>query len=719
MSGMDELRDTFFQECEDLLETLEPGFQRLREADDRETVNAVFRAVHSIKGGAGAFALDALVRFAHKFETTLDELRNGRIPCDAATIDIFLRAADVLADLVHAMRDGAEPDEGAIDLSLAELVRLIPAKDEPAAADPDFTPMTLDFGMDLGAADAPTPLGGLDEIAPPAGLDAAPAGPSRWRVRFAPRRGLYDRGNEPLLLLRALAELGPCETECDVAALRDLDALDPVAPDLAWTVRIETEAPEAAIRDVFDFVLDDCDLAIEAEAPAVFAGLEADLAPAPEIVLAPLPAPAAPLPAAPLPAAASLPAAAAEPAGRAEAPKQTIRVDLDRIERLVNAAGELVITHAMLAQRVEAAGLSGRHSIAEGLDELKMLVRDLQDCVMSIRAQPVKPLFQRMTRIVREAAAATGKTIRLVTEGEDTEVDKTIVERLADPLTHMIRNAADHGIESAEKRAAAGKPAEGAIRLSAAQRSGRILIEVADDGGGINRERVFSIAVEKGLVPAGSALTESEIDNLLFLPGFSTAKEVSNLSGRGVGMDVVKRAIQELGGRVAIASAPGRGSTFSISLPLTLAVLDGLLVRVGDQTLVLPLAGVVETFRPAAGDVKRLGAGRHVALVRGVPIPVVDIGADLGFRPPLEDPAEAVFLVAETETGARRALVVDDIVDQRQVVIKGLEANFGAVRGVAAATILGDGRIALILDLESIAGDAGGLGRAEAPALAG
>jgi two-component system, chemotaxis family, sensor kinase CheA len=337
-----------------------------------------------------------------------------------------------------------------------------------------------------------------------------------------------------------------------------------------------------------------------------------------------------------------------------------------------------------------------------GLDELEQLTREIQEGVMAIRAQPVKSLFQRMSRIVREVADATSKSARLKTDGEGTEIDKTVVERLADPLTHLIRNAIDHGLESPEERAAAGKPPEGFVRLSAAHRSGRVVIEVEDDGAGINRARVRDVAVRKGLIPADAQLTDSEIDNLIFLPGFSTVTTVSAISGRGVGMDVVKRSIQALGGRISIASRPGKGSTFSMSLPLTLAVLDGMVVSTSGQTLVVPLTAIVETLRPKAGDVHPLGAGAHVLAIRESFVPLIDVGRALGFRTTPADPLSSVIILIETEGGARNALLVDAIQDQRQVVIKSLEANYCHVPDIAAATILGDGRVALILDVEEL-----------------
>jgi two-component system chemotaxis sensor kinase CheA len=396
---------------------------------------------------------------------------------------------------------------------------------------------------------------------------------------------------------------------------------------------------------------------------------------------------------------------AAKPEAKAAAtvPTQTtIRVEFDRVDRLINLVGELVINQAMLSQRVIEANFAGSSSVVIGLEELEQLTREIQESVMAIRAQPVKPMFQRMSRTVREVADATGKEVRLKTEGEATEVDKTVVERLAEPLTHMIRNAVDHGIESPEVRLAAGKPAEGTVRLTAAHRSGRIVIEISDDGAGVNRQKVLASAIKKGLIPPDAQLSDSDIDNLLFLPGFSTAATISNISGRGVGMDVVKRSIQALGGRISISSRPGLGSTFSMSLPLTLAVLDGMAVSVAGQTLVVPLTAIVETLKPKKTDIHGLGAEGRVMSIRETFIPLIDLGAELGFRDTPAQPENSVAILVETGGGTRNALLVDSIQDQRQVVIKSLEANYGTVAGIAAATILGDGRVALILDVDAL-----------------
>ena len=696
MDPMAAIRDTFFQECEEGLADLEAGLLAMEAGDhDPELINGVFRAVHSIKGGAGAFNLDSLVRFAHVFETALDEMRSGRLAPKPEIVKLLLRASDVLADEVRAARDGTAPDEARSQAMGEELKTLGPDGGDDDDGDDDF-----DFRPIAAIGDEPPPvLGGA------------------WTVVFKPRADLYAKANETALLLRELSALGEAQIELDTSALPALDALDPEASYLAWTIHLTTEASETVIRDVFEFVDGDCELTVSqdevAEAPVIGSALAA--ATAPDLDIAALLAKAQsaaddtpptpePLPEAPRPVVAAVPTPLTreEPAAPVQAPNATIRVDLDRVDRLIDLVGELVINQAMLSQRVMEAGLTRVSGVAMGLDELEQLTREIQDSVMAIRAQPVKSVFQRMPRLVREVATQTGKPVRLVTEGEATEVDKTVIERLADPLTHMIRNAIDHGLENPTKRAAAGKPAEGVVRLAAAHRSGRVVIEVGDDGGGIDRPRVKSIAAERGLIAADAPLSDDEIDNLIFLPGFSTASEVSDISGRGVGMDVVRRSIQALGGRISIASRPGEGSTFTMSLPLTLAVLDGMVVSVEGQTLVAPITAIVETLQPRACDVHPLGGGAQVINIRETYVPLIDVGLALGYRATPAPAGQGVALLIEGEGGARAALLVDAIQGQRQVVIKSLEANYRQVPGVAAATILGDGRVALILDLDTI-----------------
>lgn len=708
----DDFRDTFFQECEELLEAMHDGFDLMAaEVQEPDTIHAVFRAVHSIKGGAGAFGLDALVAFAHHFETALEMLRGGKVEADAAALELFQQCGDHLSDLVGAARDGV-PVASDLAEGLRERLNDVIGHD-PAAepeAMPEFEPQMLDFD-----------LIGLDDPAPAAG----------FAISFAAMPGLFASGNEPAALFRALERLGTLTVSADLSQVPPLGSLDPARCAITWSLTLLTEVGEVAVREVFDFVEDCCRLEITplgadgcpAGGPAVPLPTLAEVlaqgsreagGPAPPAAGPTDPAGAAGAPSVP-PARAPCPAALPrETSGAAEAGRDrgkgsgaTIRVDLERVDKLINLVGELVIKEAMLSQSISTMGLPSESDVAVALDSLKQLAGEIQEGVMAIRAQPVKPMFQRMARIVREAATATGKRVRFVTHGDYTEVDKTVVERLIDPLTHMVRNAVDHGLESPEARIVAGKSPEGTVTLAAAHRSGRVMIDVSDDGGGINRERVREIAEDKGLIPRGMELSAADIDNLLFLPGFSSKTEVSELSGRGVGLDVVRSEIQALGGRVAIQSTPGYGTSFSISLPLTLAVMEGMVIDLAGQTMVVPITAIQETLQPRSVTIHQIGASGRVLENRDALVPIVDLAAVFGFRAPLGTLDRQVLLLIETDAKRRCALIVDRIQDQRQVVIKSLETNLHQVEGIAAATILGDGRIALIIDPDDIVRSAG------------
>ena len=763
MDELEEIKATFFQECEELLADLENGLLAMQSGSaDSETINAVFRAVHSVKGGAGAFGLDPLVRFAHVFETLLDEVRSRKVETTLELVRELLRAADVLADHVQAARtDGAVNEAASADmaavldsLTVAGKAATAAAAGPALAATPaaPFTPISVPAPVDdgIGATFRPMTVSLASFDAPP---PPPPITGGAWTVKFRPKTELYRNANDPLLLLRELERLGPISVVIDDTELPLLEDLNPECAYVAFTVTLNAQVEESAIHEVFEFVDGDCDVTVTppAAAPVEFdlvALLKAaeDVQPIPDFTplaqpifkplaaqpidlgasepvapvsgSAPAPAsdPAPSLVSTPAPAptttpefsgvlAASIKTPPPKPAPPVEAPvnaQATIRVDPERIDRLIDLVGELVINQAMLAQRVIESGLASSSSVALGLDELEQLTRQIQDGVMAIRAQPVKSVFQRMPRLVREVASMTGKQVRLVTEGESTEVDKTVIERLGEPITHMLRNAIDHGLETPEERRAAGKPIEGTVRLAALHRGGRIVIEVGDDGRGINRKRVLAIAVEKELVSSDATLSDEEIDNLIFLPGFSTAKSVSDISGRGVGMDVVRRSVQALGGRISISSKPGEGSVFTLSLPLTLAVLDGMVVDVAGQTLVIPLTAIIESLRPKPEEVKGLGPQGAVLSVRESFVPLVDIANALGFRNEKRAPSDGVVLLIEAEDGGRAALVADAIQGQRQVVIKSLESNYRQVEGIAAATILGDGRVALIVDVDAL-----------------
>ncbi|MEY4720284.1 MAG: chemotaxis histidine kinase protein cheAI, partial [Pseudomonadota bacterium] len=673
----EEIQQIFFVECEESLAAAEAGLAACREGtQDADTVNGVFRAVHSIKGGAGAFGFAALQAYTHTFETLLSDVREGTVDLTEPLVNLLLRALDTLSDHVTAAREGGEPPADAAllaELTAAQAGSATVADAPPEAAaepvtEPAPTPADDDFGIDFDAM--------MNDLAGPApkAEEAAPAG---WTLRIRPHGGAMRNGSEPLLMLRELARMGGACKACDTSRVPALDAFSAEEGYLDWAFTLPAEVSRQSARDVFDFVGEDCDLAFDEEpfpvreaapvapppaAAAAAAGEVAEPAPAPAAPAAAADMPVAPAPAAPSPDAAAPVAAAQATSNAAAAAGQSIRIDLAKLDRLIDSVGELVIAQAMMAQRLSSLGLAATEELAL----LEGLTRDIQESAMAIRAQPIGSVFSRVPRILRELAASTGKHVRLELAGEATELDKTVIERLGEPLTHLIRNAVDHGIESAEERLAAGKNAEGTLTLSAEHRSGRIVIRIADDGKGIDRTRVFAKAVEKGLVAADAQLSREEIDNLIFAPGFSTAASVTSVSGRGVGMDVVRQNVKELGGRITIESEEGKGTAFLLTLPLTLAISDGMIVRAGDQTLVVPLTHVVESLKPSPGDIQGLGHRGRMLNVRGRFIPIVPVCQAIGAQSCLQHDADGVLIVVDTEIMGQAALLVDDISDQRQ-----------------------------------------------------
>lgn len=699
----DEIQNIFLLECDEGLAAAEAGLMAMQGGNgDAETTNSIFRAVHSIKGGAGAFGFTALQAFTHKFETVLQQVRDGDREADAKLLSAMMRAFDTLTDHVTAVKGAAPiPDDTAIS---AELEAIAESVGQPATPEEDAVQTVV--------ADASASAGGsagddldfdslLADLSP-ATSNSAPD----WRVYIQPTAKALANGGEPLLLLRELIALGGTVEQLDASATPDLDQFDASEATLAWTLRVQAAVEKAAIEEIFDFVGDACTIKIDTMADTV-----ADAVTPPPAAAAPVPAAGPPPAQEPVVKAAApvvdvtpkvevvapAPAAVAPPPPPASG-SHTIRVELDKLDRLVDSVGELVITQSMLAQRLAGAGVVTE----DEMSQFEYLTRELQDCAMALRAQPIRSVFSRVPRIVRELEAQTGKRVKLEVFGESTELDKTVIERIGEPLTHLIRNAIDHGLETTEERIAAGKSPEGVVRLSAEHRGGRILITVADDGRGINRERVLAKAIERGIVAADARISNEEIDNLVFAPGFSTAQQVSSISGRGVGMDVVKQNIQALGGRVSINSRPGEGATFSLTLPLTLAIADGMIVRVGTETLILPLTHIVESLKPERSDIVQMSPGCYMLNVRGTFLPVMQVAKALRMPGEATDPTDCVMIVVETESMGQSVLMVDTICDQRQVVIKSIETNYQPVAGVAGATILGDGRIALIVDVEAL-----------------
>jgi two-component system chemotaxis sensor kinase CheA len=771
MGDFDDFKATYFDECAELLNELEEQFAEI-EAGDRssERLNAAFRAVHSIKGGAGAFGFAALVGFAHAYESLLDKVRDGGVALTPQVVALCIRANDIVADFVAAARSmttiAAEYGAGekaAFD-ALCEGGEI--EGGEPLEEfDIEFTPVRVIIASaELGEVTAEMPVPepepqAADRFATP----PLPPGTDVWEIGFRPYRELYARANDPLLLFRELAVLGELSVRAVLDTIPPLSDFEPFGVYCSWEMTLASATlSEAQIAEVFEFVDGNCELSVrrveapkalltrpepvldEATAPSInFPDLmpEAPFAAEPEVETeAEAELPEAELPEAEaeadLPEATPSFAALAEtlrverPAGAAGrqaraapttvaehvAPElvanaddagdrrngvQSIRVDLDKVDRVVNMVGELVITQSMLTQQMDENLRVRYQELVRGLEVLAQTTRGLQDSVMAIRAQPVKSVFSRMPRLARDLAMRTGKKIRLETVGENTEIDKTVIEQLSDPLTHMIRNSADHGIEAPEARLAAGKSETGTIRLSAEQAGGNILIIVEDDGAGINRDKVLQVARGRGVVAADQTLTDEQVDQLIFAPGFSTADAVSDISGRGVGMDVVLSNIKKIGGSVHVRSWTGRGTRMTLRLPLTLAVLDVMLVRVAQSPYVIPLSSIIETVQCARASFERAPSGDRVLQFRGEYVQVIDLCDRFELARPGNDEGRFVVL-CEAEGSVKVALVVDDIIGQQQVVIKSLEENFESVEGIAGGTILGDGNVALIVDVQGL-----------------
>ncbi len=691
MSGLDELKQTFFEECSEALEQLEAGLTEMRESGPSDdTINGVFRSVHSVKGGAGIFGYEDLVNFAHVFETVLDEMRAHKLEPTQDNVDLLLTANDVLSDLIGMSGAGeAIPSDFGAECRAA-LEKLLGAEGA-AEEDDDNTPAPADFeGLDF------TPVTLAD-------MDAEDAGGRHvYTIVFRPRPDLLKKANEPLYIVRELMKLGELSLTADIGGLPPLSELEPDRPYVGWTGTLATEAARAQVEEVFEFVSDDCELEIgEDNAAPADTSMPAPSGEAPAAQVA-VPAAAAPsiVPAAPPPAGNDAPAASR--AGPAKTVATTMRVELEKIDRVVNLVGELVIAQAMLGQVVHGLPEETTGRLVQVLEEVSHHTRELKDSVMSMRAQPIGAVFQRMPRLVRELAHKTGKRVKLEMHGEGTEVDRSIIERLGDPLTHIIRNSADHGIESPAARLAAGKSEEGTIRLNAEHRGGRIVVEVSDDGGGIDPDRVLKKARERGIVSPDAVLTEDEINNLIFAPGFSTAETVSDISGRGVGMDVVRRNIQDLGGRITLKSERGRGMTLQLALPLTLAVMDGMVIKVNAETYVVPMSAIVECLRPSRSDIHNLLGGRGMLRLRGNLVPLVHLSDLLDVGVEVDDAAERVVIIADAGDGTNFGIILDELCGHQQVVVKSMEESYGAVPGVGGATILGNGRVALILDVDKL-----------------
>ena len=670
MLELDQFRHVYFQECEELLGSLEVQLTALQEgAEADDVIQEAFRAIHSIKGGAGALQFKRIGAFTHNFEALFDKIRNGEAALDPGLLTLSFSAFDMLADLIAAEQSGSEIESG-IEDHITEALHEATGERR-----------TGERRKSTGAGDAHEPVERRG--------DCKASAQSRYEIIFRPSPDSLKRGNEPLYLIRALKALGHLSVTADQDALPPVEEIDPQLAYLAWHLELETTAGLDEVSEIFEFVADDSELSITAvnEMEPTDEGQRAEDVGISETK----------------DGSQSAAQSTAKPASDADdgngrfSGATSVRVDLDRVDRLANMVGELVIAYSMVLQHVDDRLQVTHPQLVHELSQFLQHTQTLQDSVMAIRAQPVRSIFARMPRLVRDLAGRTDKKVRLKTKGEATEIDKTVIEKLSDPLVHMVRNAVDHGIELPEERQALGKPPEGTITLSAEQISGRIIIRVNDDGRGIDRERVRQVAVEKSLIASDAALSAEEIENLILLPGFSTAEAVSDISGRGVGMDVVQN-IRKLGGRVSVSSEPGKGSTVTLTLPLTLAVMDGMIVRSGEAIYVIPLANIVQSLSPGPDEIGTLADVGEVLRFRGEYVRLVDLHCAFGTERSAANDNHLVILV-EVEDGGVAGIVVDEILGQEQVVIKSLEENVSHVEGIAGATIMGDGRIALILDV--------------------
>ena len=655
---MQRFHATFFAESREGLDAMEDGLLALEAGrQDAETIHSVFRAAHSIKGGAGTFGFQTMADVTHVLETLLDELRAGQRVLTAAATEAMLGAVDVLRALLAEAEHGQQADPQQVQAIIARLRAVLDHAAAPGS----------------GAA---SPL-------------ASAAASNGWEVGFRPAPGLFLSGNDPLRILRELAELGPLQVKADLDQLPPFDQLDPLNAHIGWDIQLQASCTEAAVREVFSWVEDECALRIAPLAATPPPG------PASTAVVDAVDAPASPRAS----TAEAPPASAAAPAaghGHSEA-ESSIRVSTDKVDALINLVGELVITQAMIKQVSSSIDPVHAEKLLAGLDLLERNTRDLQEAVISVRMLPVDAVFRRFPRLVRDLSSRLGKQVTLRTLGEGTELDKGLIEKIADPLVHLVRNSIDHGLELPEQRQAAGKPAAGTLTLAASHQGGHIVIEVADDGRGLDREKILAKARERGLAVPDSP-SDSQVWDLIFQPGFSTADAVTELSGRGVGMDVVRRNIQSLGGEVQIESHLGRGTRTLIRLPLTLAILDGMTVTASDQTLILPLAYVIEALQPQDADINTVAGDGRVLRVRGEYLPLLSLQAIYGFQPPDNAAGKPLVVVVEAD-GQKLALEVDELVGQQQVVVKNIEHNYRRIDGVSGATILGDGRVALIVDI--------------------
>jgi two-component system chemotaxis sensor kinase CheA len=698
---MEEILQLFFEESLEGLDTMESGLLTLDSSADRETINTIFRAAHSIKGGAGTFGFMEISGFTHSVETLLDEMRNGTRGITPDALQVLLQSVDVIREMVQSAQAkrpivmvGASALSSELLRILAqkggaagEAVKSAPPNSAASAASPTVVDAPASPEHDkIGAS--PEPITRKTEIAANGNV---PAGPLEgWRIVFEPDVSLFKTCNDPTRIFDELANLGALEVEAHTAKVPSFGEFDPTQCFLSWTLLLRCAAEHARVAEVFDWVDANSKIVYE---PIYGAGVMARVTslPGAEVQQAAAQRP---------PAAADAPVAPTAGA-KSGGESGSLRVATEKVDALINLVGELVITQSMLGRFAEKYEPQDIESLRRSLAQLTRNTRELQESVLQIRMLPIGFSFNRFPRLVHDLSRKLGKKVDLKLSGENTELDKTVLEKISDPLVHLVRNALDHGLESPEARLAAGKNETGTLELNAFHEGGSIVIEVKDDGAGLNKDRILAKARERGIVDADAQLSDENIYNLIFVAGFSTADTVSDVSGRGVGMDVVRRNINDLGGHVQILSVPGRGSTIRIRLPLTLAILEGQMLRVGKEIYVASLVSIIETVQSKGEDLSCVAGRTELFKHRSDYLPIIRLYDLFGIEPDSRDITDGLLVVLEAE-GRRVAMLVDELLAQQQVVIKSLETNFKQVPGLAGATIHGDGTVALILDVPGL-----------------
>jgi two-component system, chemotaxis family, sensor kinase CheA len=653
---LEQFHETFFEESFEGLDIMESGLLELEQGDvDLENINTIFRSAHSIKGGSGTFGFTAVAEFTHDMETLLDQMRNGERQVSASVVDTLLGCVDVLRNMLNAIKDGSEIDADSVADMTNALKGILGEESDSADSTEDTSPTAAAKG---------------------------------WSVQFKPELDIMKTGNDTVRLLRELNALAErVEVLVDNESLPSLVEIDPEECYQSWNINlIGGDVSEDDIREVFAWVDDECELNIEPLADeANYTGVERRDDDRRE----------SPTPDRRAIDRRNKPAKAAE--------SSSIRVNISKVDELINMVGELVITQSMLSQFGEDENFNETHieRLKDGLTQLESHTRELQESVMRIRMMPISFAFQRFPRLVHDLSSHFEKKIELIMTGETTELDKTVLEKIGDPLVHLVRNSLDHGIEAPDVRVKNGKSETGTIELSAYHQGGNIVIEIKDDGAGLNKAKILEKARQNGLISQDDRLSDDQIYDLIFRPGFSTADVVSDVSGRGVGMDVVRRNIRELGGMVEVKSMPGQGSVFTIRLPLTLAILDGQLVGIGEETYILPVISIIESLQVKPECINAVAGNAEVYRLRDEYIPIVRLYQIFGIEPKSEVLNEGLLVVVEAE-GKKIAIFVDDLLSQQQVVIKSLKTNFKKVEGLSGATILGDGTVALIIDIAEL-----------------